>query len=103
MPEINQCTLTGRIQHIGKVQHSPAGILRCRLQLEHRSRQLENHHPVAVSCLVGIQLVGNHWSDLLQRLQPGQAVKVTGFLTAKGHSPTDREQLQLQASQLEVT
>lgn len=103
MSEINQCVLTGQVIAIDPIRYTPAGVLRCRIWVEHRSRQLENNHPQEVMAKIAVQLVGDHWTATIKQLQPGAQLRIQGYLMASGVSYEAAERVQLQAVQLEVT
>ena len=80
--EANEVALSGEIIAIEPLRYTPAGIPLLSFRLAHRSRQTEAGLKRQVECELG----GVAMADVavaMARLQPGQNVKVTGFLNRK--------------------
>ena len=80
--EANEVALSGEITAIEPLRYTPAGIPLLSFRLAHRSRQTEAGLKRQVECELG----GVAMADVavaMARLQPGQNVKVTGFLNRK--------------------
>lgn len=101
MSEINHLVITATVTRIDSPKQTPAGMAHQRLWLEHRSRQLENGHPVATTANIAVRLLGDHWTKIVATLQVGSRIQVEGYLSAAGFKAEARERLQLIATRLE--
>lgn len=84
---------------IEKVARTPAGVPRQRIWLEHRSRQEEDGHPRDVQLRIAVILVGSK-TGMLNTVNEGRRVKVTGFLSRAGYKGEARDRLQMIAETL---
>src|SRR5699024_5480685 len=98
--EVNQISLTGTIIACDDIAHTPAGIPRQRLWLEHRSRQQELGAPREAQLSIALQFIGNDWVQQSRTLQVGSIVQVSGFLARGGYKGEAKQRLQLHVQQL---
>ncbi len=87
---------------VEKLRHTPAGLPRRRLWIEHRSRQIEAGGPREVLARLPIVIIGEELVTQAGRLTEGQEVLVSGFLARAGHQGDARDRLQLHVQNLEL-
>jgi primosomal replication protein N len=85
--EVNAVELSGTLTAIEPLRHTPAGIPLLNLRLAHKSRQMEAGHEREVECEVNAVVIGETALGM-SRLQAGQQVRVSGFLSRKNRMST---------------
>ena len=79
---INLTQLSGRLQELGALRYTPAGIPVLEFSLTHESIQMESEAERKVRCEMDCVAVGNQ-AQLLATVKPGDELKVSGFLAAR--------------------
>lgn len=85
MDSANELTLAGRISERDALRHTPAGIALVDFRIVHESEQIEAGAARKVQADVAC-LALEEQARLLVAAPVGTAVRVTGFLAAKGRS-----------------
>ena len=85
--EANEVALTGELTTVEPLRYTPAGIPLLSFRLLHRSRQTEAGLKRQVECEMGGVAMAEV-AVAMSRLQPGQAVKLSGFLNRKNRLST---------------
>ena len=97
----NQCVLAGQVVTIEPVRHTPGGVPRQRLWLEHRSRQEEAGVARAVQVRIALILAGEAQIRVAAGLRQGSQVQVSGFIARAGHRGEAQDRLELHVQVLE--
>lgn len=97
----NQCVLTGQVVAIESVRHTPGGVPRQRLWLEHRSRQEEAGVARAVQVRIALILAGEAQVRAAADLRQGSQVQVSGFIAQAGHRGEAQDRLELHVQVLQ--
>jgi primosomal replication protein N len=97
----NQCVLTGQVVAIEPVRHTPGGVPRQRLWLEHRSRQEEAGVARAVEVRIALILVGNDGIRAGAGLREGSQIQASGFIARSGHRGEAQDRLELHVQALD--
>ena len=80
---------------------TPGGMQIRTLMLEHRSRQVEVGVPREVFGRVRVEVRGTELQPLVESLQVGRRITVTGFIARSGYKDEDGIQLNLHAQHIE--
>ncbi|PCJ42481.1 MAG: primosomal replication protein N [Moraxellaceae bacterium] len=100
--ESNQLVISGVILELEKLRVTPGGVPIRTLLLEHRSRQVEVETPREVFCRIKVAIRGPQLQSLVDQLQVGSRVTVTGFLARSGYKDEDGIRLNLHAQHIEL-
>lgn len=96
----NQCVLTGQVVAIEPVRHTPGGVPRQRLWLEHRSRQEQAGVARAVEARIALILAGEAGIRAAAGIREGSQIQVTGFIARSGHKGEAQDRLELHVQEL---
>ncbi len=99
--ENNQLVISGVVLELEAIRVTPGGVPIRTLLLEHRSRQVEVDIPREVFCRIKVEVRGPELQSLLETLQVGSRVTVTGFLARSGYKDEDGIRLTLHAQYIE--
>lgn len=80
MNPVNRLSLSGLLVKAPQLRYSPAGVPIGRLWIEHRSNQPEGGRERAVALRLEVRLTGAALCRGLEKLEPGQPLRVTGHL-----------------------
>lgn len=97
--EQNTVRLSGTVRELKALRASPAGALHREMVLEHRSRQIVAGQMREVRALVIIKISGRELAAMVEGLNPGNRVIVTGLLAQASHH--DTQQLLIHAQAIE--
>lgn len=78
----NRLTISGRIVELARLRRTPAGVPVLNFRLSHVSEQVEAGLPRRVECELPAVALGQQ-ALLLQGVNVGDGVRLTGFLAAK--------------------
>jgi len=96
----NQLLIEGIVGNIPETRCSPAGIPIARFTLKHQSLQCEAGMTRQVVCNIGVIASGANLQPLVQQLQIGEGIRVSGFL-ARANNRQGEQRLILHAEQIE--
>ena len=99
--ESNQLVISGVVLELKGLRVTPGGVPIRTLMLEHRSRQVEVGVPREVFCRVRVEIRGTELQPLVESLQVGSRITVTGFIARSGYKDEDGIQLNLHAQHIE--
>ena len=99
--ESNQLVISGVILELNTLRITPGGVPMRSLLLEHRSRQVEVGTPREVFCRIKVEIRGPELQSLVETLQIGHRITVTGFLARSGYKDEDGIRLSLHAQHIE--
>lgn len=80
---MNCLVIEGRITEIETLRHTPAGLPMMGFRIAHASEQIEAGRPRKVECELQVVALGQS-ALMVHGAKPGEGVKLTGFLAAKG-------------------
>lgn len=80
--QANRTELSGQLLERGTLRYTPAGVPVVEFRLGHMSEQMEAGASRRVECEMACVALGTP-AQLLMAMQPGGAMRVTGFLAAK--------------------
>lgn len=78
----NQLTICGKINKIGALRYTPAGVAVIEFGISHTSNQIEAGKPRKVSCDISAVALAQI-AAIISEITPGTLVKLTGFLAKK--------------------
>jgi primosomal replication protein N len=96
----NRLLITGIAGNSPETRYTPAGIPIARFTLKHQSVQFEAGMQRQVICNIGVIASGEALSKQVQSLQPGDEIRVSGFL-ARANNRQGENRLILHAQQIE--
>jgi primosomal replication protein N len=96
----NRLRIAGVVGNKPETRYSPAGIPIARFTLKHQSQQLEAGMKRQVICNIGVIASGESLRGLVQLLQIGEGIRVSGFL-ARANNRQGENRLILHAEQIE--
>ena len=99
--ENNQLVISGVVLELETLRVTPGGVPIRTLLLEHRSRQVEVDIPREVFCRIKVAIRGPELQSLIETLQVGSRITVTGFLARSGYKDEDGTRLTLHAQHIE--
>jgi primosomal replication protein N len=79
----NRLALSGSIIEVAPLRHTPAGVPVLNFRISHASEQIEAGLPRKVEVELAAVALGQT-ATLLAGAKPGEGVKVSGFIAAKG-------------------
>ncbi len=85
MDSANELTLSGKITERDALRHTPAGIALVNFRIAHESEQPEAGAPRQVNAELACLAI-EELARLVVAAPMGSAIKVSGFLAAKGRS-----------------
>jgi primosomal replication protein N len=96
----NRLLIEGVVGNSPETRFSPAGIPIARFTLRHQSLQSEAGMKRQVVCNIGVIASGEALQPLVQQLQIGEGIRVSGFL-ARANNRQGEHRLILHAEQIE--
>jgi primosomal replication protein N len=96
----NRLLIEGLVGNSPETRHSPAGIPIARFTLKHQSLQSEAGMKRQVVCNIGVIASGETLQPLVQQLQIGEGIRVSGFL-ARANNRQGENRLILHAERIE--
>lgn len=99
--ESNQLVISGVVIERKPLRITPGGVPIRTLLLEHRSRQVEVGTPREVFCRINVEIRGTNLQELVESLQLGSRITVTGFLARSGYKDEEGVRLNLHAQHIE--
>lgn len=81
---MNRLVIEGNITEIEALRHTPAGVPMMGFRIAHASEQIEAGRPRKVECELQVVALGQS-AIMMGGARPGEGVKLTGFLAAKGN------------------
>ena len=96
----NRLVISGVVGNEPETRYSPAGIAIARFTLKHQSQQDEAGMKRQVICNIGVVASGNALQQMVQQLNTGVGIRVTGFL-ARANNRQGENRLILHAEQIE--
>ncbi|MGM0593885.1 MAG: primosomal replication protein N [Pseudomonadota bacterium] len=96
----NRLTISGVVGHHPDTRYSPAGIPITRFTLKHQSEQIEAGMRRQVVCNIAVVASGETLQRTVQQLQPGEGIRVNGFL-ARANNRQGENRLILHADSIE--
>ncbi|OUS26752.1 primosomal replication protein N [Gammaproteobacteria bacterium 45_16_T64] len=99
--ESNQLVISGVVLELQALRVTPGGVPIRTLLLEHRSRQVEVGTPREVFCRIKVEIRGPDLQAVIESLQVGSRITVTGFLARSGYKDDEGIRLNLHAQHIE--
>jgi primosomal replication protein N len=96
----NRLEIGGIVGNSPETRYSPAGIPITRFTLKHQSQRSEAGLTRQVLCNIGVIASGEALQALVQQLQTGDGIRVSGFL-ARANNRQGENRLILHAEQIE--
>jgi len=96
----NRLQIEGIVGNSPETRYNPAGIPIARFTLKHQSLQSEAGMTRQVVCSIGVIASGAKLQPLVQQLQIGDGIRVSGFL-ARANNRQGEHRLILHAEQIE--